>query len=252
MNVEAQKPHWHSSGMLPLCARRGNTTGCFVWILSAQCLSTFISGEAWKINGLGIDFFAPSFSKHSQPPLRRLHLSVLSSQSVFSHLSSSTCTLAISFLHLHFYFSRCLYLSDLACAPYIGIGGGGGKALSDPLCFHFPRFLRGTDSIAACWWGWQWHLRVRLPLDACLLCFSRIPFPLTTAALDEIAISLWWKKCLCCVFGDDYDMCKDIYNCMITLKGSIKSAYRSSTHNIKVEGLITGTVMYIIYYRPSN
>lgn len=94
MNVEAQKPNWHTGGMLPLCARRRNATGSIVWILSAKSLSTFISGEAWKINGLGIDFLTPSFNKHT--PLPSICFILL--QSVSSHLWSSTCTLAISFL----------------------------------------------------------------------------------------------------------------------------------------------------------
>lgn len=53
----------------------------------------------------------------SQPLIRRLHPFVPFSQSVFYHSSTSTCTLAISFLYHRLFLSvaRCLYLSDLAC-----------------------------------------------------------------------------------------------------------------------------------------
>lgn len=59
------------------------------------------------------------------------------------------------------------------------------------------------------------------------------------------------------MFANDYDMCKDgeismITLCQKSLKGIIKSAYRISRHNIKVECLIMGPVMYIIYNWPSN
>lgn len=72
--------------MLPLCARRQNATGSFVWILFALCPPPFISGEAWKIDGLSIDFLPPSFGKHSS--FHNLS---------FCHLLSSTCTLPVSF-----------------------------------------------------------------------------------------------------------------------------------------------------------
>lgn len=103
---------------------------------------------------------------------------------------------------LYFALAHCLYLSVSACtttlcqAPY-QYRREGEKALSDPLCFHFPKFLRGTDSIGACWWGWQWHLKkvkVPLPLDACLLRSSRTPIPLTSAKLKATASSTSWKR----------------------------------------------------------
>ena len=112
-------------------------------------------------------------------------------QSFFPHLSPSTCTLPVSFLsspHFTSFLSLAVsifqtwHVRILAARLRVSEKGGEIKALSDPLCFHFPGFLRGTDSIAACRWGWQWHLKVPLPLDACLLCFSRIRIPQPTAA----------------------------------------------------------------------
>lgn len=48
-----------------------------------------------------------------------------------------------------------LYLSlsaqSFALVQALHIRKRGKKALSDPLCFHFSRFLGRTDSIAACW-----------------------------------------------------------------------------------------------------
>lgn len=191
MNVEAQKPNWHTGGMLPLCARRRNATGSIIWILSAKSLSTFISGEAWKINGLGIDFLTPSFNKHTQPPLHLLHpfcnLCFLISGPPLVLLPYHFC--ALTFISLTCLLSLSFTLGIHDYSLYIRIEGRGvGKKrlFQIPLCYYFPGFLRGSDSIAACWWGWQWHLKIRLRLDASL--FSRIPIPLNTAALNASAI----------------------------------------------------------------
>lgn len=68
--------------------------------------------------------------------------------SFVSHLCFCSCILLLSFLLL-------LYLSlsaqSFALVQALHIRKRGKKALSDPLCFHFPRSLGRTDSIAACW-----------------------------------------------------------------------------------------------------
>ncbi len=99
--------HCHNSGMLPLCARRQYATGGFVWILSAVCLPAFISGEAWKIDGLAIDFLTPIFRQTlSASPLSAPSFLSLS-QSFASHLLHSIRLIFVPSL----YFSRSLAVS---------------------------------------------------------------------------------------------------------------------------------------------
>lgn len=111
-----------------------------------------------KIDGPRIDFLPSVFRQTlsaSPPP---------SAPSFFLPLAISLFSSLVPRLHstrLHFC-SPTLFLSPplsfrLGVCDYSPPGsvyqngrGEKKKALSDPLCFHFPRFLRGTDSIAAC------------------------------------------------------------------------------------------------------
>lgn len=96
---------------------------------------------------------------------RQLSTTVL--LSVFYHIhsflifASAHAFFSSRFCSVTLFVSFCSVFHTCAATLYqaLHIRKRGKKALSDPLCFHFPRFLGRTDSIAACWWGWQWHLR---------------------------------------------------------------------------------------------
>lgn len=208
MTVKALRPHCHNSGMMPFWAERRNPTGSFVWILSALRPPTFISTEALKDRWPPYRFPRHIFSANTRSlPLCRPPSSLSSQQSLFSHLAPSHFCALTLFSSLPVSISQAGHVRLLSVRLPIS-GQEGREALSDPVCFHFPRFLWGTDSIAACCccccWGWHWHLKVALPLDACLLSSSGIPFLYPLWHPMQFPSPHTLKKHLSCMIGDGF------------------------------------------------
>lgn len=133
----------------------------------------------------------------ASPSLCRLHSSLcftMFHNLYFSHLSSSTCARPSHLISL----SDLALTTNLCPAPYIRMGVGG---LSD---FQIPSASISQDSITACWLGWQWHPKVPLPLDVCLLCFSRISYSSAHCSARCYCRLSIVEQYLSCVIEDGY------------------------------------------------
>lgn len=197
------KLHCYNTGMQPLCAwrKKHNRVLCLnpICCTSSHCHTRRGPKDRWSQYRFPPSMFRPTLAASKLFALFFFHF--LNHSPLISHPPVTLCPCHFFVPSFYFSFSPSLSLR-LWRVRLLSVRLTVYQALSDPLCFHFPRFLRGTDSIAACWWGWQWHLKVPLPLDVCLLRFSRIPLPLSAALAIAIVkkvaflCDLWWLSCV--------------------------------------------------------
>lgn len=133
-----------------------------------KCCHCVLGGEA-KQGALSESYLLCVFPLSYQARLKKID----GLRYRFPHTSAVNYSLAVFFSHIHsflifasalaffscrfcsltLFVSFCSIFHTCAATLYqaLHIRKRGKKALSDPLCFHFPRFLGRTDSIAACW-----------------------------------------------------------------------------------------------------
>lgn len=144
MNFKASEPHCHNRRMLPLCSQGKKQQGA---LSKSYLLCLSYQERPERSMASRIDFLTVHRSVSSIP--------LTFSPPVFSHFfSSSTCNLLVSSSVPSFYFSPSFRLGVCSCSPSGSQTSGREKNReipSDVFYFHFPTFLRGTDSIAACW-----------------------------------------------------------------------------------------------------